>query len=254
MNFFSYKSAAERYPRGRPYFHPLVVERIRDFLSLSRPVRRAIDVGCGTGLSTTALKEVAESVVGVDTSPEMIRLAGRDGRIAYAVADALRLPFNQGVFELMTLSSAFHWLDRKAFLREAARVLGPSGWLVVYDNYFAGRMEENPAFQKWYREVHLVKYPAPARAPLSFGVEDSGNEGFHLARRDEYQNRINFSVEGLTDYLTTQSNVIAAVEGGTQELGEVRVWLRENLEPLFGDMKEAAFPFHGPVWYLQRNA
>jgi SAM-dependent methyltransferase len=254
MNFFSYKSAAERYPRGRPYFHPLVVERIRTSLSLSRPIARAIDVGCGTGLSTSALKEIAERIVGVDMSPEMIRLAGRDARIAYAIADALKLPFNQGVFELMTLSSAFHWLERGAFLREAARVLRPRGWLVVYDNYFAGRMEENPAFQKWYREVHLGKYPAPPRAPLSFGKEDSGNEGFHLARRDEYQNRINFTVEGLIDYLTTHSNVIAAVEGGTEVLGEVRRWLRENLEPLFGDLKEAAFLFHGPVWYLQRSA
>ncbi len=29
MNYFSPRSAAERYAKGRPYFHPLVVERIK---------------------------------------------------------------------------------------------------------------------------------------------------------------------------------------------------------------------------------
>jgi hypothetical protein len=92
------------------------------------------------------------------------------------------------------------------------------------------------------------------RARLDFTEEDSGNEGFHLARHNQYQNRVSFSVEGLIDYLVTQSNVIAAVEGGTEEIGEVRLWLRENLEPIFGELKEAVFSFHGPVWYLQRGA
>jgi SAM-dependent methyltransferase len=254
MNFFSFESAARRYAKGRTYFHPLVVERIRSFLSPARPLERAIDVGCGTGLSTIALKEIAANVVGVDMSHEMIALAERDVRILYAVADAARLPFKRDEFDLMTLSSAFHWLERSAFLKEAGRVLRPKGWLVVYDHYFSGQMKETHAFQTWYRETHLKKYPAPPRARLDFTEEDSGNEGFHLARHDRYQNSISFSIERLIDYLVTHSNVIAEVEGGTEEIGEVRLRLRENLEPIFGDLKEATFAFHGPVWYLQRIA
>lgn len=255
MNFFSYKSAAERYTRGRPYFHPIVVNRIRTFLSLPQPVERAIDVGCGTGMSTIALKEIAREIVGVDMSLEMIRLAERDERINYTVADATRLPFIEGGFDLMTLSSAFHWLDRGEFIREAGRVLKrSSGWLIVYDNYFSGQMEENSAFQNWYRENHLRKYPTPPRAQVVFTEEDSGKEGFHLAGHEQYQNKLSLSIEGLIDYLVTHSNVIAAVEGGGEEIGQVKFWLRENLTPIFGDLKEATFLFHGPVWYLHRDA
>jgi SAM-dependent methyltransferase len=254
MNFFSYKSAAERYTKGRPYFHPLVVERIKTFLAVAEPVGQALDVGCGTGLSTIALKEIARRVVGVDMSQEMIALAEKGDSIEYAVADAAHLPFHDEGFDLMTLSSAFHWLDRRGFLKEAERVLNPRGWLVVYDHYFAGQMKESDAFQTWYRETHLRRYPAPSRAKLDFTEEDYGNEGFHLAGYEQYQNKIGFSVEGLIDYLLTQSNVIAAVEGGTEEIGEVRLWLTENLAPLFGDLKEATFLFHGPIWYLQRPA
>jgi SAM-dependent methyltransferase len=253
MNFFSSKTAAERYTEGRPYFHPLVIERIRAFLSLTKPVMRAIDVGCGTGLSTIALKEIAEEVVGVDASIEMIALAEKDARIEYRVADALSLPFGENEFDLMTLCSAFHWFEREKFLREAGRVLRARGWLIVYDNYFSGQMEENAAFERWYRESHVRKYPPPPRTWATFTGEDSGNEGFHLAGQEQYQNRISFSIEGLINYLTTQSNVIAAVEVGGEDIIEVKLWMRENLKPLFGDLKEATFLFHGPVWYLKNK-
>lgn len=254
MNFFSSKSAAERYPKGRPYFHPQVIERIRTFLSLMKPLPRAIDIGCGTGLSTVALKEIAAKVVGVDMSRAMIALAARDERIKYSVADAVELPFDEGEFDLMTLSSAFHWLDRRKFLREASRVLRSRGWLIVYDNYFSGRMEENIVFETWYREKHLRRYPPPSRAQLSFTEEDSGNEGFHLAGQEQYRNKISFSIEGLIDYLTTQSNVIAAVEYGDEQIDGVRLWLTENLKPLFGELQETTFLFYGPIWYLQKPA
>lgn len=254
MNFFSSKSAAERYPKGRSYFHPQVIEHIRTFLSLMNPVRRAIDIGCGTGLSTIALKEIAVEVIGVDTSREMIALAARDERIKYLVADAVELPFQEGEFDLMTLSSAFHWLDRRKFLREAGRVLRSRGWLIVYDNYFSGRMEENSSFETWYRERHLRRYPPPSRAKLNFTEKDAGNEGFHLAGQEHYRNTISFSIEGLVDYLTTQSNVIAAVEYGDEQIDRVRLWLTENLKPLFGELRETTFLFHGPIWYLQKPA
>jgi SAM-dependent methyltransferase len=254
MNFFSYKTAAERYPQGRAFFHPLVIERIRAFLSLKKPVACAIDVGCGTGLSTIALKEIAEKIVGVDASLEMVRLAERDASIEYLIAEALELPFSKDAFDLMTLSSAFHWLEREKFLKESRRVLRRGGWLVVYDNYFSGQMQkENAAFQAWYSGSYLQRYPPPARAKLSFTEEDSGNEGLHLAGHEQYQNRLRFSIEGLTDYLTTQSNVIAAVEGGDEEIDEVRSWLKRTLQPLFGDSKELSFLFGGPVWYLQKR-
>src|SRR6266566_3385197 len=78
INFFASESAAQRYAKGRPYFHLIVIGRIKKRLALTFPVRRALDVGCGTGLSTMALKEIAERVVGIDSSAEMIGLARAD--------------------------------------------------------------------------------------------------------------------------------------------------------------------------------
>jgi ubiquinone/menaquinone biosynthesis C-methylase UbiE len=201
MNYFDPKSAAERYAKGRPYFHPYVVSRIQAYLSLVEPVARVLDVGCGTGLSSISLTAIARHIVGIDSSAEMIALAPRDPQIKYCVASAENIPANDHAFDLLTLSSVFHWLNRSAFFSEARRVLRAQGWLIVYDNYFSARMEENHAFQAWGCDHYGTRYPSPPRARGGFSVEDSAKDGFHFIGQEDYHNLVKFSVETLVNYL-----------------------------------------------------
>ena len=253
MNYFSPKSAAERYAKGRPYFHPFIIGRVKEALSLAEPLAVALDVGCGTGLSTVALKEIARKVVGADAAAEMVAFAPKEDCVAYAVARAEQLPFARGAFDLITLSQAFHWIDRDRFLAEARRVLRSAGWLVAYDNYFSlGQMEEEPEFRRWHNEKYLARYPPPPGGKLAFAAEDTIKHGFHLVQAERHKNYLSFSPAGLIDYLVTQSNVIAAVENGTQEIAEARAWLMEEIKPLFDKDEEKDFLFSAPIWYLQR--
>jgi SAM-dependent methyltransferase len=251
VNYFNPKPAAERYAKGRPYFHPVIVGRIKESLSITEPLSSALDVGCGTGLSTIALKELAQNVIGVDASAEMIVLAPKENGVRYFVAPAENLPFDEREFDLITLSQVFHWLDRDKFLTEASRVLRPGGWLIAYDNYFTGQMVEKADSQSWYEE-YLKRYPMPPRAKVTFMVENTNSYGFCLLREEWYKNAIGFSLEGLIDFLVTQSNVIAVVEGGNEKIENVCLWLTERLKPVFGDAKERGFIFNAPIWYLQR--
>lgn len=253
MNFFSLKSAAERYARARPFFHSMIIKRVKEYLSLREPIGRALDVGCGTGLSTVALKEIAQEITGADASPEMISLAPADRQVQYCIARAEQLPFRASAFELLTLSQVFHWLERALFLKEARRCLRERGWLIVYDNYFSGQMSENAEFQQWHQAVYLKKYPSPHRAPASFTVVNSRAEGFTLLNHEWRRHTIKLSAEALTDFLTTQSNVIAAVENGGERLEDARAWLLESIKPLFGEWREAEFTFNAPIWYLQKQ-
>lgn len=254
MNFFGPTTAAERYAKGRPFFHPLVVGRAREVLGLEGVLPRGLDVGCGTGLSAAALLGLAAEVVGADASAAMVAQAPRRARVTLVVADAERLPFGESAFDLLTASQVLHWLDRAKFFAEARRVLRAGGWLVVYDNYFAGGPEGDAAFMRWHRESYLEKYPSPPRAWVSLDAEETAHEGFRLLAHESLPNEIGFTPEGLTDYLLTQSNVIAAVEGGREEIGEARRWMKGGVEPLFGGAPEVSFLFHAPVWYLQRAA
>jgi SAM-dependent methyltransferase len=94
---------------------------------------RALDIG--TGLGDGALLMAREfphaRVRGVDISPEMIRRAqsriGLDpeGRVAFKLADAAHLPFDEASFDLVAQ------LNMPVFFAEIARVLRPGGFVVV---------------------------------------------------------------------------------------------------------------------------
>ncbi len=157
MNPFVYKSAAIRYAKGRPFFHPLVISRIRDYLVLNLPVATVLDVGCGTGLSSVALLEISMRIVGLDSSADMVAHAPRDSRIDYAVASAEHLPFPNDTFDMITLGQVIHWLDSLAFLSEAKRVSRPGSWLIIYDNFFVSHQPKlGTDFQNWFDAISAV--------------------------------------------------------------------------------------------------
>lgn len=121
MNYFSPKSVAERYAKGRPFFHRNTVKHIREFLHIQNKLQNALDVACGTGMSATALLDIAENVFGIDTSDEMLKLALNPQQIKYAKASAENLPFEKNYFDLITVSSGVHWFNIDQSLREANR-------------------------------------------------------------------------------------------------------------------------------------
>jgi len=101
---------------------------------------RLLDIGAGTGVYLDTLARHAGSVVAVDASADMIRVA-RDycaGRglagVACAVADAAALPFPDGAFDAVVALDVLHHVDRPAaVLAEAHRVLRPGGRLLVFE-------------------------------------------------------------------------------------------------------------------------
>lgn len=253
MNYFAPRSAAERYAKGRTFFHPLVIGRVRETLKLTAQVPFGLDVCCGTGLSSLALKEMAARVVGVDASAEMLALAPKGAGIVFCLASAERLPFGEGSFDVLSICQALHWLDREKFLAEARRVLRACGLLVIYDDYMTGRMAENEEFRAWFKEAYVGRFPAPPRERVSFAPGETEREGFRLVHEESFENVIGFTPEALVDFVTSHSNVIAAVEGGTEEIGEVKDWLLKNFRLLFGGRVEAHFIFEAAVWCLRRE-
>ncbi|HYH85350.1 MAG TPA: class I SAM-dependent methyltransferase [Pyrinomonadaceae bacterium] len=225
---------------------------MKELLSLEEPLPRALDVCCGTGLSTVALKALAERVVGVDISPEMLAHGPRDRGVSFCQSAAEDLPFADGAFDLLTVCQGFHWLEREKFFREARRVLRPGGWLVVYDNYFSDGMAGREEFDAWFLAEYLTRFPAPTRNWASFTEEESESVGFHLRAETRLANEISFSLETLVAFIATQSNVIAAVEGKGESLEEVNAWLAEGMGQFYGEAREMVFLFDAPIWSLQR--
>jgi predicted TPR repeat methyltransferase len=90
------------YAFNRPPVHKNIIETERQRLNIDRRLGRALDVGCGAGLSTAALDSLAEFVVGMEPSLAMLRHSGEVApRAAFVAGEAERLPFAPGSFDLI---------------------------------------------------------------------------------------------------------------------------------------------------------
>jgi SAM-dependent methyltransferase len=97
--------------------------------------KRVLDAGCGAGYGSAELARAAERVVGVDRAPDAIEFARAHyaaANLTFEEASCEALPYAQGSFELVVAFEVIeHLVDWRGFLREARRVLVPSGQLVV---------------------------------------------------------------------------------------------------------------------------
>lgn len=134
-----------------------------------------VDVGCGTGLMLTWLRENcgAERVFGADINPVALRFCSRRGHRLLVRASVTDLPFRSETFDLATSSEVLDWLPVEKVqdaVSELCRALKPAGLLLV----------RVPAFQWLYSEHDMAirtvhRYTAPelrqALAAQGFVVE-----------------------------------------------------------------------------------
>src|SRR4051794_12155106 len=96
-NPFAAAGVGTVYDAGRPFHHPRTLARILELVG-EDPIGRALDIACGTGMSAVAIADHADHVVGVDASPEMLRVARTADNLSYLLGHAERLPFGPDEF------------------------------------------------------------------------------------------------------------------------------------------------------------
>ncbi|NMO21635.1 class I SAM-dependent methyltransferase [Pyxidicoccus fallax] len=123
------------YAKHRAGFPEAFFERlVRE--GLLRPGVRAVDLGTGTGTVARGLARHGGTVKALDVSAPMLeaarRLATEAGlRIDFQQAPAETTGLPSGAFDLVVAGQCWHWFDRPAAAREAARLLAPGGRLVI---------------------------------------------------------------------------------------------------------------------------
>jgi len=240
MNFFGPKNTAERYSRGRPYFHEGTVSRIGDYLKIKKTSKlsRILDIACGTGMSTKALKLIGEDIYGTDISEEMLNYAREEKGIKFIKSKAEEQPFEDSSFDLLTVSSGVHWFEIDKFLKESNRLLIKEGWLIIYDNYFLSEMKEEIGFRDWFPEIYLKKYPSPSRNnKYDWTKSNLREKGFELINEERFKNEIIFTKEELILYFTTQSNISSVINKGNESYKEIENWLAEELSKFYDEEK-----------------
>jgi 2-polyprenyl-3-methyl-5-hydroxy-6-metoxy-1,4-benzoquinol methylase len=190
----AYADDAERNPMNVSYERPQMLAMAGDLAG-----RRVLDAGCAAGSLSEAMVALGASVVGVDISESLVRIA-RDrlgSRAEFHVADlAAPLPFlPDGSFDIVTASLVLHYLRNwSSTLQEFKRVLRPDGVLLVSTHHPINDVEiaDPPApyfettlltdtWRKGGREFEVRFY----HRPLSAIIDALADAGFLVERIPE---------------------------------------------------------------------
>jgi SAM-dependent methyltransferase len=161
-----------------------------DFLLRQLPARlqEALDIGCGLGEFSRCLAGRSRHVLGLDLSPQMIRLA-RERSVGftnteYRQADVLEWDFPVERFDCVVSVATLHHLPMEIMLTKMRDGLKPGGTLLVLDLFKAERPSDfllaglaapiNIA-------LHIIKR-VPLRAPpdVRRAWEDHGRSDSYL--------------------------------------------------------------------------
>lgn len=106
---------------------------------------KVLDVGCNTGYCSFETAHLTKChVIGVDMSPDMIKTAKKlqkadplEYLIKFMVADAMRLPFKNEIFDVVISGGSTAFIDnQEKAIKEYKRVLKPWGFIADINFFY----------------------------------------------------------------------------------------------------------------------
>ena len=142
------KALEERSERSREFFNTQAVQNMpspgQTWRALCHGLiglingKRIVDLGCGNGRLANLLARAGNSVTGIDSSEEQIRLAresapaGSAPTFLHAAMESTGLP--DASFDVVILSQSLHHAAKpKEALAESRRLLAPGGRILILD-------------------------------------------------------------------------------------------------------------------------
>ena len=151
-----FSDRVENYVRYRPGYPAEALQVLKMECGLTS-AHVIADIASGTGIWTRMLLENGDPVFGVEPNAEM-RAAGERLLAGFpkftsvaGTAEATTLP--DASVDFVTAAQAAHWFDRAKSRREFARILKPTGWLVLLWNE---RVTDSTPFLRDYEQLLLT--------------------------------------------------------------------------------------------------
>jgi len=157
----AYKEWASFYEK---MFNPLMLTEEKNIRLMLKDVKnkKILDLGCGTGRHSIFMAKKGASVVGVDFSEAMLKIAKSRARtpkskIEFKKADITRkLPFESGTFDIVICSLVLnHIKNLLPIFKEASRILKPDG-IFIFSNTHPESVPKKtyPLFRKKGAEIY----------------------------------------------------------------------------------------------------
>jgi len=252
---FDEQRIAEGYAKDRPYLHGQVIDRLREKGLLSGKYQNGLDVGCGVGLSTRALKTICDKATGTDISEEMIKVARilyKDQGFTFQKNRAEECISEEDSFDIVSALGMINWVDRTRFLKSMSSMMKEEGMLLIYDFWISDKMINCDAYTDWWNQQYMTEFPRPPRKEDIWTEKDVMQLGFHIKEQLTYEINCSFELDAFIRFMMIQSNVNVQVAEKKKTLEEIYQWFKKTLSSIFRN-QERVLIFQGYAWILENK-
>ncbi len=187
-----FSNVADGYDRYRPSYPAAALDEITRGL---QPGAHVVDIGAGTGISSRLFAERGYAVTAVEPNAAMRAAAPPHPRVTYVDGRGEATGLPNSCCALVVYAQAFHWVEPRAAVAEAIRILEPGGRLVAMWN----SDDFDDAFSSEYRRL-MLEFATDREAALArviAGRAIIGDERLEARRRITFPNEQALDLDGL---------------------------------------------------------
>ena len=113
---------------------PKTITELALALSLQDKFELVLDLGSGTGLSSTIWENFSSKVIGLEPNEEMRNISIKNYKnIKFIDGNSYSIPLEKESCDIICCSQSFHWMEPESTLKEVNRILKKGGLFIVYD-------------------------------------------------------------------------------------------------------------------------
>jgi len=219
---------ADPYDAFRPRPPQILAEILTRLAQISCP-RLAVDLGCGTGLSTRFWAEYIEKVVGIDPAIDMLLKAKSQttaANISYRQGFSHDTGLPDHCADIVTCSQSLHWMEPTSTFKEVSRILRSGGVFAAYD------CDWPPTLGNWEVEMAYKEFMAGVRK-----IEEEQGYAVDLKRWPKSEHLTRMQASGCFRF-TKEITVHSVETGNAERLVGLVVSLGVVANPLKHGMRE----------------
>lgn len=170
--------------------HSFVAEYGKSMIDLVnvRKNQKILDLGCGTGVLTNELAKKGATVIGIDSSTDMIKKAKSNyTKLTFQVADATNLAF-KNYFDTVFSNAVFHWIpNQEKLLYSIYNSLQDNGKLICEFGAKNNVYKIQTAFEKALKKngySYCSEFFFPSKEEYKLLLEQTGFEIEHIIEYD----------------------------------------------------------------------
>jgi ubiquinone/menaquinone biosynthesis C-methylase UbiE len=228
-----FDTTAETYAAHREPYPPAFFAAAADALKL-RGREALIDLGTGPGVLALGFAPYVQRILGVDPEPAMVaeaRKAAEQARVTFPVLQgrAEDLGADVGLFDVVTIGRALHWMEREPTLAALERISAPGAHILICGS---SSSKANPWRAAYDAVVHAW---SGRRSEEHRRVHEHFFDGSRFARMADIrvEHTQDITAEALFERSLTRSTTSPAVLG--DRLDAFKAELLAALTPFFAD-------------------